>query len=182
MRILKVTLICITALSLLNCNIVKPDKKEDNLLPLLVLSTVVGSGGSCTIGVIKGGRETTASANPVVLSTTEQSISYSKVPVVTHSIGVVQFKSAPVGSKVQFNTIDVADFDGSTGTASLPLVYTTSDCPVASSKQITSNASTYYTRSESDTTYTYTINTAGDYSFVLYQLEYPAKASTVKKL
>ena len=166
--------------TLANCNVVQKEKKDDNNLETILLLSVVGSGGSCSIGVIKSGRETTASANPVVLSTTEQSISYSKVPVVSHSIGIVTFSNAIVGDVVRFNTVDVADFDGTSG-PTLPLVYNTANCPVSSSSQITTNASTYYTRAESGTTYTYTINQAGNYSFVLYQLQYPATASTVKK-
>jgi len=172
-------LVVLIGFTLVNCNVSQKENDDKTISALLLLS-LSGSGGSCSIGVNRGGRTSTASANPVVLSTTEQSITYSKVPVVPHSIGVVTFKGASVGNSLVFNTVDVADFDGD-GSSSLPLVYTTGDCPIGSDKQIVSSPSTYYTRSVSGSSYTYTINQAGDYSFVIYQLIYPAIASTVKR-
>jgi len=171
----------ILVMSIFNCNVIQNENKDNNLLAIIAFS-LVGTGGSCTINVLKGGRNTTASANPVLITSTEKSITYSKVPVVTHSIGVAQISSASQGDVIRFSTIDVADFDGDL-TDSLPLVYKTSDCPVLASSQITtsSEASSVYTRTVSGSNYTYTINTSGSYSFVLYQLIYPATASTVKK-
>ncbi len=166
-----------------NCNIVQKEKKDDNSTLILLAVSLSGTGGSCNINVLKAGRNTSASANPIILSSQTQAIAYSRVPVVTHSIGVVTFANATQGSVVEFSNIDVADFDGD-GTDALPLIYKTAECPILSSSQIStsSEASSIYTRSVSGSTYTYTINQAGNYSFVLYQLIYPAVASTVKKL
>jgi hypothetical protein len=173
----------ILVMSIFNCNVIQSGKKDNNTLLSLIAFSLVGTGGSCTINVLKGGRNTTASANPVLITSTEKSITYSKVPVVTHSIGIAQISSASQGDVIQFSAIDVADFDGDS-TDSLPLVYKTSDCPVLSASLITtsSEASSVYTRAVSGSTYTYTIKTSGSYSFVLYQLIYPSTASTVKKL
>ena len=178
----KSIVLLITVMSISNCNVIQNENNNNNNLLAIIAYSFIGSGGSCTINVLKGGRNTTASANPVEITSTEKSISYSKVPVVTHSIGIAQISSASQGDVIRFNTIDVADFDGDS-TDSLPLVYKTSTCPVLSSSLITtsSEAATVYTRAVSGSTYTYTINTAGSYSFVLYQLIYPSTASTVKK-
>ena len=178
----KSIVLLITVMSIFNCNVIQNENKNNNNLLAIIAFSFIGTGGSCTINVLKGGRNTTASANPVEITSTEKSISYSKVPVVTHSIGIAQISSASQGDVIRFNTIDVADFDGDS-TDSLPLVYKTSTCPVLSSSLITtsSEAATVYTRAVSGSTYTYTINTAGSYSFVLYQLIYPSTASTVKK-
>jgi hypothetical protein len=173
----------ILLLSILNCNLVQKEKKDNTNNILIALIALSGSGGSCTINVLRTGRNTTASANPVIITSTEKNITYSKVPVVPHSIGIAQISNASQGDMFEFKTIDVADFDGDQ-TGSLPLVYKTSDCPVLSTSLITtsSEASSIYTRAVSGSTYTYTINTAGNYSFVLYQLIYPPTDSTVKKL
>ncbi len=178
----KSIVLLITVMNIFNCNVIQNENNNNNNLLAIIAYSFIGSGGSCTINVLKGGRNTTASANPVEITSTEKSISYSKVPVVTHSIGIAQISSASQGDVIRFNTIDVADFDGDS-TDSLPLVYKTSTCPVLSSSLITtsSEAATVYTRAVSGSTYTYTINTAGSYSFVLYQLIYPSTASTVKK-
>jgi hypothetical protein len=166
-----------------NCNIVNPQKEDDKTVQLLVLASVAGSGGTCSINVVKSGRTVTASANPLTITTTEQSVSYSKVPVVPHSIAVSQIANASVGDVYEFKTVDVADFDGDS-TDALPLVYSTSDCPIATSSQLdTTTKASAYTRSVVDSsTWRYTINTAGSYSFVIYQLVYPAVASTVRKV
>ncbi len=166
-----------------NCNVVNPQKEEDKTIQLLVLASIAGTGGTCSINVVKSGRTVTASANPLTITTTEQSVSYSKVPVVPHSIAVSQIANASVGDVYEFKTVDVADFDGDL-TDSLPLVYNTATCPVATSSQLDTTAKAgAYTRSVvNSSTWRYTINTAGSYSFVIYQLVYPAVASTVRKV
>ena len=111
----------ILVMSIFNCNVIQNENKDNNLLAIIAFS-LVGTGGSCTINVLKGGRNTTASANPVLITSTEKSISYSKVPVVTHSIGIAQISSASQGDVIQFSAIDVADFDGDS-TDSLPLCH-----------------------------------------------------------
>jgi hypothetical protein len=180
MKLIKLIGLSLLVLHMFNCTADRTDKEQqDRNVQGIVLLSVIGTGGSCSIGVNRGGRESTASANPVVLTTSSQSVAYSKVPVVPHSIGLVTFLNAAQGNKVEFSTVDVGDFDGE-GTASQPLVYESGDCPVFSSKQITTNMATYYTRTVSGTTYTYEINRAGNYSFVLYQLQYPAIPSTVR--
>ena len=166
-----------------NCNIVQTQKEDDKTPEFLVVASLLGSGGTCSINVIKSSRTVTASANPVTITTSEQSVSYSKVPVVTHSIAVSQIANATVGQIFEFKTVDVADFDGDL-TDALPLVYNTSDCPIATSSQLDTIAkASAYTRSVvNSSTWRYTINTAGSYSFVIYQLVYPAVASTVRKV
>jgi hypothetical protein len=181
----KSIVLLILLVTIFNCNVVQKEKKDNTINTILafIVYSFIGTGGSCSITVLRSGRNSTASANPVLITSTEKSITYSRVPVVTHSIGIAQISNASQGDKFQFNTIDVADFDGDQ-TSSLPLVYKTSECPVLSTSLITtsSEASSVYTRAVSGSTYTYTINTAGNYSFVLYQLIYPPTASTVKKL
>lgn len=184
MKKYKVSLVfLIINLMIINCNVIQKEKKDDNSTLALLALSLSGTGGTCNINVLKSGRNTSASANPITLSSQTQTISYSRVPVVTHSIGVVTFANATQGSVVEFSNIDVADFDGD-GTDAFPLIYKTAECPILSSSQISTSAeaSSIYTRSVSGSTYTYTINQAGNYSFVLYQLVYPAIPSSVKKL
>jgi hypothetical protein len=183
MKKLKLGLFILLSILVVNCNIVQSQKEDDKSLQLLAVASLLGSSGTCSINVVKSSRTVTASANPVAITTTEQSVSYTKVPVVPHSIAVSQIANATVGQIFEFKTVDVADFDGDL-TDALPLVYNTSDCPIATSSQLDSTAkASAYTRSVVDSsTWRYTINTAGSYSFVIYQLVYPAVASTVRKV
>ncbi|NBU98400.1 MAG: hypothetical protein EBS19_09355 [Spirochaetia bacterium] len=183
MKKLKLGLFILLFVLLVDCNIVQSQKEDDKTLELLAVSSLLGSGGTCSINVVKSGRTVTASANPVSITTTQQSVSYSKVPVVSHSIAVSQIANATVGQIFEFKTVDVADFDGDL-TDALPLIYNTSDCPIATSSQLDTTAkAAAYTRSVVDSsTWRYTINTAGSYSFVIYQLVYPAIASTVRRV
>ena len=183
MKKLKLGLFILLSILVVNCNIVQSQKEDDKSLQLLAVASLLGSSGTCSINVVRSSKTVTASANPVAITTTEQSVSYSKVPFVRHSIAVSQIANASVGSIIEFKTVDVADFDGD-NTTSLPLVYNTSECPVQTSSQLdTTVKAAAYTRSvEDSTTWRYTINTAGSYSFVIYQIAYPAVASTVRKV
>ncbi|MEM7180548.1 MAG: hypothetical protein AAF518_06525 [Spirochaetota bacterium] len=161
-------------------------KNELSITEIFLLFLIVETTprGSCEIS-FSGGR--TAYANPVTISSTATSIPYTKVPIVSHTIGTASLEGIAAGDVFEFTGSDVADFDQSNSTSTTdpetdnnaPLVYSKATCPLTGSDVAATSA---YTRvNNGDGTWTYTFNEAGDYSFVVYQLTTSPVTTTVRK-
>ena len=68
----KSIVLLITVMSIFNCNVIQNENKNNNNLLAIIAYSFIGTGGSCTINVLKGGRNTTASASPVEITSTEK--------------------------------------------------------------------------------------------------------------
>ncbi|MDX1957544.1 MAG: hypothetical protein SFU98_03170 [Leptospiraceae bacterium] len=183
----KLIVVLSIVLNLFNCT----KKEENNTLKLLAAYLIVETTprGSCTITFNRGGRNSTAYANPIAITNTSQSIGYVKVPVVSHSIGLATLSNATAGSIIEFTGSDVADFDQTNSTsttdpstdANPPLIYNKTTCPLTQNDVVATSTNSYTRTNLGTGIWRYTLNTTGNYSFVVYQLTSNPVATSVRK-